>query len=101
MGNDTSLHYSPAFLAFTIVWRAQWFRVRLKSRKMADRETRAWDTQEVDLVLSVLHPDIVWPWPPTPQAHDPCDWLLVWGRYHSERWSKGWQMIAQTGALEY
>jgi hypothetical protein len=30
---------------------------------IVDRETRAWDTQDADLLLSVFHPDMVWPWP--------------------------------------
>ena len=68
-------------------------------REIIDRETRAWDTQDVDLLLSVLHPDIVWPWPPTPDSHDPCDWLLVWGRYNRERWRKGWQELFYTHEL--
>lgn len=68
-------------------------------REIIDRETRAWDTQDVDLLLSVLHPDMVWPWPPTPDAHDPCDWLLVWGRYNRERWGTGWQELFDTHEL--
>jgi len=68
-------------------------------REIIDRETRAWDTQDVDLLLSVLHPDMVWPWPPTVDAHDPCDWLLVWGRYNRERWRKGWQELFDTHDL--
>jgi ketosteroid isomerase-like protein len=34
---------------------------------------------------------MVWPWPSTPLAHDPLDWVLEWGRYHPERWKRGWQ----------
>ena len=68
-------------------------------REIIDRETLAWDTQDVDLLLSVLHPDMVWPWPPTPDSHDPCDWLLVWGRYNRERWRKGWQELFDTHEL--
>lgn len=68
-------------------------------QEIVDRETRAWDTQDVDLLLSVLHPDMVWPWPPAPQAHDPCDWLLVWGRYDRERWRKGWRELFDTHEL--
>ena len=68
-------------------------------QEIVDRETRAWDTQDVDLLLSVLHPDMVWPWPPTPDAHDPCDWLLVWGRYDHERWRQGWQDLFDTHDL--
>jgi ketosteroid isomerase-like protein len=68
-------------------------------REIVDRETRAWDTQDVDLLLGVLHPDMVWPWPATPDAHDPCDWLLVWGRYDRERWGKGWQDLFDSHEL--
>ena len=32
-------------------------------REIVDRETRGWDTQDVGLLLSVFHPDMVWPWP--------------------------------------
>ena len=27
--------------------------------EIVDRETRAWDTQDVELLLSVFHPDMV------------------------------------------
>ena len=32
-------------------------------QEIVDRETRAWDTQDVELLLGILHPDMVWPWP--------------------------------------
>ena len=67
--------------------------------EIVNRETRAWDTQDVDLLLSVFHPDMVWPWPPHDQAHDPTDWLLVWGRYDRERWRRGWQELFDTHTL--
>ena len=63
------------------------------------RETRAWDTQDVELLLSVLHPDMVWPWPPDPQSHDPIDWVMVLGRYDRERWRRGWQTLFDTHEL--
>ncbi len=41
--------------------------VNSEIKEIVDRETRAWDTQDADLLLSVFHPvfhpDIVWPWP--------------------------------------
>jgi ketosteroid isomerase-like protein len=58
---------------------------------MVNRETLAWDNQDVELLLSLLHPDMVWPWPKHPRAHDPMDWVIVWGRYNYERWSENWQ----------
>lgn len=67
--------------------------------EIVHRETRAWDTQDVDLLLSVLHPDMVWPWPPHADAHDPLEWELVLGRYDRTRWRRGWQELFDTHAL--
>jgi ketosteroid isomerase-like protein len=55
-------------------------------RAAIDRETRAWDAQDVDLLLSVFHPDMVWPWPRTYTSVDPIDWRLVLGRFDADRW---------------
>lgn len=68
-------------------------------QEIVDRETHAWDTQDVELLLSVFHPDMVWPWPPDPSAHDPIDWVLMWGRYDRERWRNGWQDLFDTHEL--
>lgn len=57
-------------------------------QEIVDRETRAWNTQDVDLLLSVFHPDMVWPWPSRYDAHDPAEWQLVMGRFDAERWCK-------------
>ena len=62
-------------------------------REIIDRETRAWDTQDLDLLLSVFHHDMVWPWPPHKDAHDPLEWVLDWGRFNEERWRAGWQQL--------
>ena len=67
--------------------------------EIVNRETRAWDTQDVDLLMTVFHPDMVWPWPPSPHAHDPIDWVIDWGRYDSERWRSGWQKLFDTHRL--
>ncbi|HJO04660.1 MAG TPA: nuclear transport factor 2 family protein [Acidobacteriota bacterium] len=68
-------------------------------RELVDRETRAWDTQDVELLMSILHPDMVWPWPPHDQAHDPLDWVIDWGRYSDERWRRGWQDLFDSHEL--
>ncbi len=68
-------------------------------QEIVDRETHAWDTQDVELLLGVFHPDMVWPWPPDPSAHDPISWVLMWGRYDRERWRKGWQDLFDTHEL--
>lgn len=55
-------------------------------REIVDRETHAWDTQDVELLLSIFHPDMVWPWPPTNRDHDPIDWSIGFGRFDHHRW---------------
>jgi hypothetical protein len=68
-------------------------------KEIVDRETLAWDTQNVELLLTVLHPDMVWPWPPNARAHDPIDWVLLLGRFDRERWRRGWQTLFDTHQL--
>jgi len=60
-------------------------------REVVDRETRAWDTQDVDLLLSVFHPDMVWPWPLTYTSVDPVEWRLVMGRFDAARWRRRYE----------
>ncbi len=55
-------------------------------QEIIDRETRAWDTKDVPLLLSVFHPDMVWAWPPHAMAHDPVEWRLSLGRFDAARW---------------
>ena len=73
--------------------------VEAEIREIVDRETRAWDTKDVKLLLSVFHPDMVWPWPPTSRHHDPVDWVFWAGRYDYERWSRNWQQLFDTHEL--
>ncbi len=70
-----------------------------KIREIIERETHAWDTQDVKLLLTVFHPDMVWPWPKHSQAHDPMEWVMEWGRYDYQRWKKGWQDLFDTHKL--
>jgi len=67
--------------------------IRQEIQEMVDMETRAWDTKDVELLMSLLHPDMVWPWPRTPQSHDPMDWVIPWGRYDYDRWKSDWQVL--------
>jgi len=67
--------------------------------EMVNRETKAWDTQDVALLMSILHPDMVWPWPRTARSHDPMDWVMEIGRYNYDRWRKGWQDLFDTHTL--
>lgn len=67
--------------------------------EMVHRETRAWDTQDVEGLLDLFHPDMVWPWPPDPHAHDPVDWVFVLGRYDRDRWRRAWRSLFETYEL--
>ena len=62
-------------------------------REVVDRETHAWDTQDVALLLSVFHPDMVWPWPRTYTSVDPADWRLVLGRFDAVRWCRHFEEL--------
>ena len=62
-------------------------------KEIINRETKAWNTQDVNLLMTIFHPDMVWPWPKTNQSHDPMEWVLEIGRYDYERWKRGWQEL--------
>ena len=66
---------------------------------MVDRETEAWDRQDAEALVSLFHPDMVWPWPPEARAHDPASWVFPQGRYNRERWKAGWQELFRTHEL--
>jgi ketosteroid isomerase-like protein len=67
--------------------------------EIVDRETRAWNTQDVDLLLSIFHPDMVWPWPPASDAHDPVGWVWGMGRFDSRRWRRVYEELFATHEL--
>jgi ketosteroid isomerase-like protein len=75
--------------------------LRQEIEEIVQRETRAWDTQDVDLLLTVFHPDMVWPWPPHARAHDPLEWVMPYGRFDAKRWSNSWQELFDTHTLVY
>jgi hypothetical protein len=66
---------------------------------MVDRETRAWDVQDAGTLVSLFHPDMVWPWPKDSNAHDPVDWICPMGRFHPVRWRDSWQELFDAYAL--
>jgi hypothetical protein len=68
-------------------------------REIVDRETRAWDTQDVELLLSVFHPDMVWPWPARNEDHDPIKWAMVLGKYDRGRWGRFYRAFFQEHRL--
>lgn len=73
--------------------------IRKEIEEIVNRETRAWDKQDVDLLMTIFHPDMVWPWPRTPRSHDPMDWIFVLGRYDCQRWKRSWQKLFATHKL--
>lgn len=65
--------------------------VEQQIQALVDIETQGWNTKNPDLFLSMIHPDMAWPWPPSSTAHDPAGWVFVLGRFDRERWRKSWQ----------
>lgn len=66
---------------------------------MVDRETAAWDAQDAETLVSLFHPDMVWPWPPDAASHDPATWVFPLGRYDRARWKAGWEDLFRTHDL--
>jgi ketosteroid isomerase-like protein len=66
---------------------------------MVDRETAAWDARDAEALVSLFHPDMVWPWPPDAAAHDPARWVFPLGRYDRARWKAGWEELFRTHDL--
>src|SRR5262245_39398358 len=68
-------------------------------QSMVDAETNAWNARDPDALVSLFHPDMVWPWPPHVQAHDPELWIMPLGRYDRERWKNQWEELFRTHEL--
>ena len=69
--------------------------------EIVNRETKAWDTKDVNLLISIFHQDMVWPWPRTSQSHDPMDWEMVLGKFDKVRWSSVWQDLFDNCTLSH
>jgi ketosteroid isomerase-like protein len=66
---------------------------------MVDAETKAWNARDAEALVSLFHPDMVWPWPPTADAHDPEQWVMPLGRYDRQRWKAQWDELFRTHDL--
>jgi len=75
--------------------------IKKEIEEIVNRDTKACDQQDINLLMTIFHPDMVWPWPRTPQSHDPMDWVLEWGRYNYDRWKNGWLTLFNTHKLEH
>ena len=73
--------------------------IEAEIQEMVDRETRAWDDRDVDALLDLFHPDMVWPWPPAADCHDPAQWQFVLGRYDRRRWGENWRELFDNHVL--
>ena len=62
-------------------------------QELVDRETDAWNRQDAETLVSLFHPDMVWPWPPDSEAHDPAFWVFPLGRFDRKRWKQGWEEL--------
>lgn len=68
-------------------------------QEAVDRETKAWDEQDVEALLNLFNQDMVWAWPPTAYDHNPERWELELGRYDRQRWGENWQKLFDTYEL--
>jgi ketosteroid isomerase-like protein len=75
--------------------------VKEEIREIVNRETEAWNNQNIEKLMSLFHPDMVWPWPRTESSHDPMDWVLELGRFDYDRWKKGWLDLFASHQLIY
>lgn len=57
-------------------------------QRVVDMETEAWNSKDAGTLVSLFHPDMVWPWPPNAHSHDPATWEFPQGRFNRERWTR-------------
>lgn len=68
-------------------------------QEIIDRESRAYETGDTELMLTVFHPDMVWAWPPHNRAYDPMEWVLRMGRFNYDRWYQLLELFFSTHTL--
>ena len=73
--------------------------IKLIIQSLVDRETEAWNHQDVDTLVSLFHPDMIWPWPHNEHEHDPAQWEFPQGRFNKTRWSESWKELFRTHQL--
>ncbi|HET6590267.1 MAG TPA: hypothetical protein VFG45_08895 [Candidatus Nitrosocosmicus sp.] len=74
-------------------------KVENKIKEIVNRETEAWNQKDVEKLLSIFHPDMVWPWPRTPKLHDPIDWIFELGRFDYQRWQNSYTELFDSHEL--
>ena len=76
-------------------------KIKKDIHEIIDRETEAWDNQDAELLCSIFHPDMVWPWPVNSNDHDPIKWVLIQGRFDKNRWIKNWNNLFNAYKLSH
>ncbi len=69
--------------------------------EIVNRETKAWDTQNVELLLSIFHPDFVWVWPKDNKSHNPISWKIDLGKFNNTRWGKIYADLFSNNKLKH
>lgn len=69
--------------------------------EIVNRETKAWDTQNVELLLSIFHQDFVWVWPENNNSHDPLNWEIEMGKFEYVRWKKIYEELFSNYELKH
>ena len=73
--------------------------IELMIQSLVDRETEAWNNQDADSLVSLFHPDMIWPWPRDEHQHDPAQWEFPQGRFNKKRWKESWEELFRTHQL--
>lgn len=73
--------------------------VEKQIQAVVDAETAAWNARDAEALVSLFHPDIVWPWPPDASAHDPTQWVMPFGRFDRKRWKRSWEELFESHEL--
>ena len=76
-------------------------KIREEITEIVNRETKAWDTQNVDLLISIFHTDFVWVWPKDNKSHDPLDWKIKLGKFDYKRWKKTYKNLFSNHKLKH
>ena len=89
MCNDTDIHLGASnnFLK-SLVYTLLMADPTDEIKEIINRETKAWNNKDTELLLSVFHQDMVWVWPKDNKSHNPIDWQLPLGKFDYNRWMK-------------
>jgi len=68
-------------------------------QNLVDLEKKAWDEKDSNALVSLFHPDMIWPWPLDENSHDPAQWVFPMGRFDRERWKSVWQDLFDNFSL--